>query len=118
MARTPSPWYRKSRNCWFVTIDGRQHSLGSDKKTAFERFYRLMLESEERKATPTRETFATLADRFLEWVQKKRSPETYEWYRYRLERFVRKYPNLMPEEVRPYHVEAWVDSKSKNELCR
>ncbi len=30
-------------------------------------------------------------------------------YRYRLERFVQKYPDLKAPDVRPHHVEAWVD---------
>jgi len=38
---------------------------------------------------------AALCDRFLEWVQRKRSAATYEWYRYRLQRFVERYPDLV-----------------------
>ncbi|TVP94603.1 MAG: hypothetical protein EA381_19830 [Planctomycetaceae bacterium] len=53
--------------------------------------------------------FAALADRFLDWGERKRAPDTYEWYRYRLERFVQKYPHLRARDVRPHHVEAWVD---------
>ncbi len=63
MARTPTPWYRKSRNCWFVMLDGKQHNLGPDKKAAFEKFYRLMLETQQAK--PAAESFASLADQFL-----------------------------------------------------
>ncbi len=107
MARTPTPWYRKSRKCWFVMLDGKQHNLGPDKKAAFEKFYQLMLESKESK--PAAQAFASLADQFLEWVQRKRAPDTYEWYRYRIERFVRKYPNILAEAVVPHQVEAWVD---------
>jgi integrase len=107
MVRSPKPWYRKSRKCWFVMLDGKQHNLGPDRKAAFDQFYRLMLSSQETKAAP--ETFASLADRFLDWVQRKRSPDTYEWYRYRLERFVRKFPDLQAEALRPHQVEAWVD---------
>ena len=43
MARMPSPWYRKSRNCWFVMLDGKLHNLGPNKKEAFEKFYRLIV---------------------------------------------------------------------------
>jgi len=45
----------------------------------------------------------------LEWVQRKRAPDTYHWYRYRIERFVRKFPDLPADCIRPHHVEAWVD---------
>ena len=107
MARRPQPWFRKARHCWFVTIDGIQHNLGPDKKEAFDQFYRLM--SQPRTAGTQSLSFAALADRFLEWVQRKRSPDTYEWYRYRIERFVQTYPDLSARDVRPHHVEAWVD---------
>jgi len=90
-------------------LNGKQLNLGPDKKKAFEEFYRLMLDCKETRVHKTSEAFATLADRFLEWVHRKRSPETYEWYRYRLERFVRKFPDMVADEVRPHHVEAWVD---------
>jgi site-specific recombinase XerD len=90
-------------------INGKQLNLGPDKKAAFEEFYRLMLGSKAGKPRPEGQAFSALADRFLEWVQRKRSPETYEWYRYRLERFARKFPDLLAEQVRPHHVEAWTD---------
>jgi integrase/recombinase XerD len=38
MARRPKPWFRKSRDAWFVTIGGIQNNLGPDKKLAYERF--------------------------------------------------------------------------------
>jgi len=50
MVRSPKPWYRKSRKCWFAMLDGKQHNLGPDKKDAFDHFYRLMLSSQESKS--------------------------------------------------------------------
>jgi hypothetical protein len=91
MARRPKPWFRKARNSWFVTIDGTQHNLGPVKKEAFNRFHELMLQPQAARVPS--QLFAALADRFLDWVERKRSPDTYEWYRYRLERFVQKYPD-------------------------
>jgi hypothetical protein len=108
MARVPKPWFRSSRKLWFVTVDGVQHNLGPDKAAAFEQFHKLMTRPKKVQVT-TSESFAVLADRYLDWVQRKRSPDTFEWYRYRLERFVRKYPEMRAEEIRPHHIEAWVD---------
>jgi hypothetical protein len=39
---------------------------------------------------------AAIIDAFLEWVVHNRAPDTYEWYRYRLQRFIERYPNLLP----------------------
>ncbi|MDB4614148.1 site-specific integrase [bacterium] len=108
MARQPKPWYWKARKAWFVTIDGKRHNLGSEKKPAQDRFHQLMRSPAKR--TVNRETVVAIADRFLEWVQNHRSPHTYEWYRHRLERFARRYPDLMVSEMRPFHVQEWVDT--------
>ena len=51
MARRPYPWYRAARAAWFVTIDGQQHNLGSDKRAAFDSFYELMRQPRERRLT-------------------------------------------------------------------
>jgi len=107
MARRSKPWFRKARRAWFVTINGEQHNLGPDKTEAYDRFYQLMRQPQERKISP--HSLAAIADAFLDWVQKHRSPDTYEWYRYRLERLVRKYPDLRATDLKPFHVETWVD---------
>src|SRR5262245_38402329 len=80
MARRPKPWHRAARGLWIVTIDGQQHAPRPHKKAAFDSFYELMRRPRERRLTE--HSLATLADLFLEWVQRHRSPETYEWYRY------------------------------------
>lgn len=110
MAREPKPWYRKDRDAWFVTIAGTRHNLGPNKKKALERFYALMREPKAAKVAS--EAFAAVADAFLEWLAANRSPETYTWYQYRLERFCQRYPDLVASEIRPYHVQQWVDSYS------
>ncbi len=110
MARRPKPWYRKSRGAWFVTLEGVQHNLGLPKNEAFERFYELMREPQQRKVPS--QSLAAIIDAFLEWTEKHRAPDTYEWYRYRLQRFIERYPDLRTSELKPYHVQTWVDGYS------
>lgn len=50
-----------------------------------------------------------LFDQFLDWVLRNRAAPTYEWYRYRLQRFADKYATLTVDKLRPYHVQQWVD---------
>ncbi len=108
MARQPKPWYRKDRDAWFVTVAGTRHNLGPHKKQAMERFYALMREPKAAKVAST--SFAAIADAFLDWLTSNRAQETYGWYQYRLERFCQRYPDLVANEIRPYHVQQWVDS--------
>ncbi|WP_437193234.1 tyrosine-type recombinase/integrase [Planctomicrobium sp. SH527] len=107
MARVPKPWYWKSRRSWFVTIDGQRHSLGPDKKQASDRFYELM--GRPRACRSMTGTVVEIIDTFLDWVQKHRSADTYEWYRYRLQRFAEAHPDLRTDELKPFHVQRWVD---------
>lgn len=116
MKKFPKPWFRPSRNTWFVTLDGRQISLGPEKKAAFERYKALL--ANPRKARTTTGSLAEVVDAFLEWTQKHRAAETYEWYRYRLQRFIELHPNLRLEQLRPFHVQQWVDSYELSQTSR
>lgn len=100
MAHFPKPFFKKHRGVWYVEIDRRQINLGPDKDDAFRRYHQLMARPHEQQA-PT-ESVAFITDAFLEWVQRNRAPDTYEWYRYRLQRFLDRYPDLQVSQLRPY----------------
>lgn len=109
MSRPNKPWFRKSNKRWYVWHDGRQVSLGADKKAAQKKFHELMAQPERKKVLTSGGTLVELVDSFLEWVQRHRAGETYEWYRYRLERLCREYPQMPAASIRPFHVEDWVN---------
>ena len=111
MPHYPKPFFRKPRRLWYVQIDGRQVNLGPVREAAFKRYYELMAhpKSQRQRYVPS-DSVAAICDHFLEWVEQHRSPETYEWYRYRLQRFVEQHPELSTAAIRPYHVETWADS--------
>lgn len=108
MARPPKPWYWKARKAWFVTIDGTRHFLSEDKDAALTRFHELM--ADPRKRVVRSDSLAIIIDHFLDYCHEERAPDTYEWYRYRLERFVQTYPDLRAHELRPLHVRQWLNS--------
>ncbi len=107
MAKTPKPWFRKSRG-WFVTIGGKQHNLGRDKKAAFQEYYRLMQRSPERQRV-SGASMAAIIDDFLEYLSKNRAPDTYRWYRDLLQKFIAFHADLRVDDIRPFHVQRWVD---------
>jgi integrase len=115
------PWYRKSRRAWFVTLDGRQIKLGTTKGQALGRYQELLAQPKKR-VVPSGSLLAII-DAFLDWCQKHRAPATYEWYRSRLELFAQKHPHLRTVDVRPFHVQQWIDamnvsSGTKRNYCR
>lgn len=107
MPHFPKPYFRKSRGFWYVQIDGRQINLGRDRDDAFQQYHRLMGESRQRHVASG--SLVGVIDAFLEWAERNRSPDTYEWYRYRLQRFIEKHPDLRASDLRPYHVETWAN---------
>ena len=107
MAKTPHPWFRKGRG-WFVTLNGKQHNLGRNKQAAFQEFYRLMQTPAEHQRVPGR-SMAALIDDYLEFVKRNRSPATYRWYLDLLQKFIVLHKDLTVDDIRPYHVQRWVD---------
>jgi hypothetical protein len=109
MARRARPWFRKGRG-WFVQIEGKQLSLGPDKKLAFERYYELM-RGPKKQLSVGSESLAGVFDEFLDWTEKHRAPRTYDWYQERLQWFLETVPaDLVVHQFKPYHVQRWLDS--------
>ena len=120
MPHFPKPFYRKSRRRWYVEIGGKQLNLGSDKEAAFQTYHEMMASPEPvpAKGDEAPPPVAMLCDRFLGWTQTHRAEPTYEGYRYRLQRFVDRYPDLTIDEIRPFHVQEWADGYDISKTTR
>ena len=105
----PKPWFRKVRG-WFVTLDGKQIKLGTKREAAFAEYQQLISQPAARRPATTRTiSLVEIVEHFLEWTQKHRAPDTYEWYRYRLERLCRRHSDIAAEQLKPFMVQQWVD---------
>lgn len=104
----PKPFFKKARKSWYVEINRKQIKLGSDKEEAFQQCHQLMQQPAE-EATTSPESLVGIVDAFLDWTHRNRAPDTYAWYRYRLQRFVDKYLNMLVFSLKPFHVEEWMD---------
>ena len=110
MSHYPKPFFRKSRGLWYVQIAGKQHNLGPDRTAAFERYHALMQQPAEQRVAS--DTVVAIIDAFLDWCQKHRAPDTYEWYRWRLQLFAQSLPRgLTVGQLKPFHVQQWLDSR-------
>lgn len=107
MPHFPKPFFKKSRGLWYVEIDRKQINLGRDREEAFRRYHELMAEPKRQEVQSW--LVPALVDQFLDWVQRNRSPDTYEWYRYRLQRFCDRHGQLQTKALRPFHVQQWID---------
>ncbi len=111
MPHYPKPFFRKNRRLWYVQIDGKQQNLGPDREKAFELYFRLMQLPTESPQVAGQSVLA-LVDSYLDWCKQHRAPDTFEWYRWRLQLFCDSIPkDLTVAELKPYHVQQWIDSQ-------
>ena len=59
------------------------------------------------------ESVTAVIDAFLEWTQKHRAQRTYEWYLQRCQWFVDSIPSLTVAQLKPFHVQQWLDAHPK-----
>jgi integrase len=113
--RPLKPWYRASRDTWYVEIGGKQTPLakGRDSRDeAMRAFYRLMADGPATAAVTDNAAVATVCDLFLAWSQKHHKDSTYSWNKFFLESFVNfeKTGHLPAAMLRPLHVTRWLDA--------
>ena len=82
--RTPTkPWYRASKDAWYVEFNGRQVRLAKgrdNEKAARDAFYKLMANGSGKLPDADTLRVATVCDLFLDYSQKHHVPDTYRWY--------------------------------------
>ena len=118
MKKFPKPWYRPHRGLWYVTLNGKQHNLGPNEAEAFDRYAKLLAAAQQQQPVMQSDSVVAIIDEFLHWLHRNRSAGTYGWFHYRLERFARKYPNLSAADLRPHHVQVWVDGYTLSKTSR
>lgn len=115
MPHFPKPFFRSARNAWYVQIGAKQLMLGPDKDAAFKKYHELMAKPESVTVPsphPPQHLVVVLIDDFLDWSQKNRSPDTYRWYKDRLNAFCHTIPaDLSVDQLKPFHVQKWVDAQ-------
>ena len=108
--RQPKPYFRKQKKTWYVQIEGRQLSLGRNKKQAWQKYHELM--SNRTGLVSNTAPVARVLDAFLEWCSINRAEGTYKIARYYCCSFVESVgKRLTVEQLKPKHISQWVDRK-------
>src|SRR4051794_23222638 len=97
------PWYRASKNKWYVEVVGKQQPLGSHSDGApppktgkhgrnappevMTAFHRLMAADPANLPKAEDVKVCQVLDLFLGWSEKHHKPDTYKWYLYFLQNF-------------------------------
>ncbi len=109
------PWYRASRDAWYVKVGGRQVRLAqgkANKRAAVEAFHRLMALGPAGLPKKQPITAAHVCDLFLAWSKGQHDDRTFRWYSAFLNSFCNcdQAGTLPAADVRPYHVTHWLDA--------
>jgi integrase len=115
MSRFRKPFFKKSHDCWYVQIEGRQVRLSKDRDEAFLLYHKMMSEAKKaaRFQTPQQPegplTLGKLWDRYLKVVSKDLAPKTIGWYIEKVLPFIDHLGREMPvETLRPFHLQDWI----------
>lgn len=105
--KSKGPWHWKERNEWVVNIRGVRHYLGPDKGQAYQQWHEISGTPDD--TTPPR-FLVELFDKFLDWCAKNRK-DSYDWYSSRINEFAKRAPDLTVAQLKPFHVQEWIDTK-------
>lgn len=113
MARERTPWYRASRDAWFVQFGGRQVRLAkgkSNRSQAMAAFYKLMAMTPE-IPPPGKVLVIQVCDFFLQWSETNHVKPTFELNKHYLQAFCnfQGTGRLAVSGFKPFHVTRWVD---------
>jgi integrase len=108
------PWFRSSKNTWYVWLNGRQTSLGvkgaENEQAAYKEWHRLMAEGtkSEPQSVESIRTVRDVIKAFLADSTERVKPKTLEVYRWFLELFESRYGSTPVERLTTGLVETFV----------
>lgn len=118
MRQSEGAWYRKAKDTWYATVDGRKVSLGvkgkANRKAAQEAWHRLMAGAPAPKSEPRTSAVRVrdVVDAFLSDVGGRAKPRTVAVYRYLLGTFSAKWGDRAVAGLKPHEVEAFARKPS------
>ena len=106
----PKPFFRKSKNSWYVQFGKKQHSLGTaDKAEALKEYGRLLAEREAKDTSdPRRTRVYQCFEVFLEHSKEDHAERSYDLYRDVLSKASRSFGKVLLDDLKPHHITSWL----------
>ncbi len=107
------PWYRASKDAWYVEFNGKQVRLAKgrhNEKAARDAFYKLMASGTGKLPEADTLRVATVCDLFLDHSERHHVADTFAWYKQYLQDFCDLYGTLLVRDLKPLHVSRWLDA--------
>ena len=103
----PRPFWRESKQAWYLQVGKRQISLGREREKADEKYGQIMADRQQLRVAVTAVTL--LFERYLDWCKRERDEKTYDWYVHFLTSFAKTInKRLTIHQIEPHHVDAWI----------
>lgn len=131
MGRRPKPWWWKSRNGWYVILDGVKRRLGAHPedspaprkgKTGWNVPKQIETLFDSIKHTPEKklagDSVAAILDDFLAWCYENRADSTADRYRDFCQSFVEAYGEMPVSALDSSHVTTWLEDKPWNSTTK
>jgi integrase len=133
--RPTSPWFRKSKNKWYVEIRGKQEPLGRHPEGAPEprkgkngswnvpaeimtAYHKLMATDPANLPKAADIKVCQVCDLFLDYSERHHQPDTFRGYKDFLQDFCDMYGLLLAKDLKPLHVTRWLDAHPSWQGCR
>lgn len=108
----PKPWFRKSKNAWYLQVArGQQLCLGKTKADADRRYRAWLIENAGAfpRADQKKLTIAEIGQEFLDHSRRHNDAKTYEFYCYFIVPFVDRFGGAVAGEFLPRTFNKWLD---------
>lgn len=119
MAQSPRPWFRKQTGWWMAQVAGKQEKLarGKENKKAADQKLRdiLTLRASNPEPESGRLTVAAVIDLYIEFAKSRLAPTTLDERKRYFQSFAEAhgFRVVNDRECLPYHLTAWVDSRTE-----
>lgn len=112
--KQPQPWFRTSKDAWYVELHGKQYRLAKGKENeeaAYQAYHELMANPPQPEKPRDPKYFDALCAEFMEWTKPQWAPKTFRQAALYLDSFNDAWPDLLAAELKPLHVTAWLKKR-------
>lgn len=109
--KLPKPWFRKSSNAYYLTLNGQQIRLGTTKEEADEAYRTLLFERGLNSVSKSKVTMRQLIDEYWAWAKSRCAHSTVDRRRPLVNSLWNFVPAaLLAEDVNPILIDRWIET--------
>lgn len=108
MSSSNQPFFRKSRNAWYLQVGKKQIKLAENKAEAWVKWHAIMSTQTQPGQPKAAMPLKDLCQKFLDYLSQSASPRTCEWYAMYVELLAKHFKGADAESVRACDIESFI----------